>query len=123
MRATIRRRRRTALGTLSCLAVLAFVLGLALGREPTETKGRGQVETGSAAALAPSRLAGERIIVGLSETTVPPELKQAIRRGDLAGVVLYADNLPSRAAGRRLIDRLQAIPRPVGLRDPLLILV
>ena len=43
---------------------------------------------------------------------VPPGLREAIREGRVAGVVLFADNFPSRAAGRRLIAGLQAIPRP-----------
>ena len=47
----------------------------------------------------------------------------AIREGEVAGVVLFAENFPSRAAGRRLIARLQAIPRPPKLRDPLLVMV
>ena len=46
-----------------------------------------------------------------------------IREGRLAGVILFAENLPSRAAGRRLIAELQAIRRPPGLRDPLLVMV
>lgn len=45
-----------------------------------------------------------------------------IRRGELAGVILFAGNFPSRAAGERLIRRLQAIRRPPGLRAPLLIM-
>ena len=38
-------------------------------------------------------------------------------------MVLFADNFPSRAAGRRLIAGLQAIRRPPALRDPLLVMV
>jgi beta-N-acetylhexosaminidase len=38
-------------------------------------------------------------------------------------VILFDDNLPSRAAGRRLVRRLQGIPRPPGLRDPLLVMI
>src|SRR4051812_10633853 len=45
-----------------------------------------------------------------------------IRGGELAGVILFSENFPSRAAGRRLIRSLQAIPRPRGLRDPLLVM-
>jgi len=43
-----------------------------------------------------------------------------IRAGQIAGFVLFGGNLPGRASGRRLIRSLQAIPRPPGLRDPLL---
>jgi beta-N-acetylhexosaminidase len=123
MKRAVRRRRRAAAGTLSCLAILAFVLGLTLGKGPTATSERTASHGAPISILSPGRLAGERIVVGLSGTTVAPELRQAIRHGDLAGVVLYAGNFPSRAAGRRLIGRLQAIPRPPGLRDPLLILL
>jgi beta-N-acetylhexosaminidase len=45
-----------------------------------------------------------------------------IRSGAVAGVILFTDNFPSRAAGRRLLSGLQAIPRPRGLRDPLLVM-
>ena len=37
--------------------------------------------------------------------------------------MLFADNFPSRAAGRDLIAELQGTRRPPGLRDPLLVLV
>jgi beta-N-acetylhexosaminidase len=130
MRQAAKRRRRAAIGTLSCLAILAFVVGLALGKGPASSSdGRtgqagGDTPTNDVAgSLTPGELAGERIIVGLSGTGVPPELKAAIRDGDLAGVVLYAGNFPTRAAGRRLIAKLQAVPRPAGLKAPLLILL
>lgn len=109
------RRKRLAVGTACGLAAGAFVLGAALGdgappRPPL------------AGTLSLPRLAGERIVSGLPGTAVPPYLARAIRAGEVAGVVLFADNLPSRASGRRLIGRLQAIPRPPGLRDPLLVM-
>jgi beta-N-acetylhexosaminidase len=69
------------------------------------------------------RLAGERIVTGLSGTGVSAGLETAIREGRVAGVILFDDNFPSRAAGRQLIARLQAIRRPPALRDPLLIMV
>ena len=113
------RRRRLALGTLAGLAAGAFALGVALGdgRAP-------KIEPADpAATLAPRLLAGERIVAGLRGTEVSPRLRAAVRSGELAGVVLFAANFPSRAAGRKLIARLQAIHRPPALRDPLLILV
>lgn len=123
MKRAVRRRRRAVVGALACLGILAFVFGLALGKGPASKRTGETSPEGGGTALVPGRLAGERIIVGLPGTTVSAELRQAIRHGDLAGVVLYAANFPSRAAGRRLIARLQAIPRPPGLRDPLLVLV
>jgi beta-N-acetylhexosaminidase len=118
-RARVRRRRRLALGILAGLAIGAFALGAALGdsRAPKSPK----LEL--AATLSPRQLAGERIVAGLHGTAVSSRLRKAIRTGELAGVVLFAANFPSRAAGRELIAGLQAIRRPAGLRDPLLIMV
>lgn len=76
-----------------------------------------------ASTLPASKLAGERIVVGLEGTGVPSRLREAIADGRVAGVVLFAANFPTRADGRRLISRLQAIRRPPFLRDPLLIMV
>ncbi len=112
------RRRRLALGILGGLAAGAFAFGAALGDPPSPPP---QVEITET--LPPGHLAGERIVTGFSGAGVPPRVKTAIRAGRVAGVVLFADNLPSRAAGRRLVVALQAIRRPQALRDPLLIMV
>jgi beta-N-acetylhexosaminidase len=117
MRRAVTRRRRVALGVLVCLAVGAFAFGVTLG------DGAAPPQPGVAETLPLKQLAGERIVVGLSGTSVDPGLRSAIRQGRVAGVVLFAGNFPSRAAGRRLITRLQAIPRSPKLRGPLLIMV
>jgi beta-N-acetylhexosaminidase len=98
--------------------VAAFAFGAALGDPPPP-----QAELEVASTLSAPHLAGERIVLGFSGSQVPPRVEAAIRGGRAAGVVLFSDNLPSRAAGRRLIARLQAIRRPRALRDPLLIMV
>jgi beta-N-acetylhexosaminidase len=98
------------------LAAGAFALGAALGDPPAP-------EVKVVSTLSIPRLAGERIVVGLDGTAVPTALERAIGDGRVAGVVLFADNFPSRAAGRRLIARLQAVRRPPALRDPLLAMV
>jgi beta-N-acetylhexosaminidase len=118
-RAWIRRRRAVALAVLLGLAAGAFAFGASLGDRAAPGERRPLV----ASTLPLGRLAGERIVVGLEGTEVPPNLRRAIHRGALAGAVLFAGSFPSRAVGRRLIARLQAIPRPPGLRDPLLIMV
>lgn len=102
---------------LSCLAAAAFAFGATLG------DGAAPPQPGVAETLPLQQLAGERIVVGLGGTSVSPGLRAAIRKGRIAGIVLFAGNLPSRAAGRRLTARLQAVPRPPKLRDPLLIMV
>lgn len=103
-------------GALSCLAVAAFVFGATLGNEPSPTPGVAET-------LPAKLLAGERIVVGLSGTSVSPRLREAIHEGRVAGVVLFAGNFPSRADGRRLIAQLQATPRPPKLHRPLLVMV
>jgi beta-N-acetylhexosaminidase len=73
--------------------------------------------------LPATQLAGERIVVGQTGTGISAGLRAAIHRGAVAGVILFADNFPSRGAGKQLIAALQAIPRPPKLRSPLLIMV
>ena len=101
------RRRRGAAGVLSCLALAAFVFGATLGDGRGEAKQRPSV----ASTLSPKLLAGERIVVGVNGTSVERGLRLAIGAGRVAGVVLFAGNFPTRAAGARLIARLQAIRR------------
>lgn len=104
------------LGVLACLGVGAFAVGASLG------DGSSPPQSSVAEALPATQLAGERIVTGLGGTSISPRLREAIGEGRIAGVVLFAENIPSRAAGRRLIVRLQAIPRPPKLRDPLLVM-
>jgi beta-N-acetylhexosaminidase len=113
------RRRRLAVGIVSGIAAAAFAVGCNLGNQTVG--GTGAAPT-VAETLPARQLAGERVVVGLDQSGLSPKLEQAIRGGDVAGVVLFASNFPSRAAGRRLIARLQAIPRPPKLREPLLVM-
>jgi beta-N-acetylhexosaminidase len=115
----VQRRRRGAAGALSCLALVAFVWGVKLGGG----SGQAQVEPTVAETLPAELLAGERIVVGVNGTSIGAGLRSAIREGEVAGVVLFAGSFPSRTTGARLVARLQAIPRPVKLRDPLLVMV
>lgn len=98
------------------MAAGAFALGAALGdgRPP---------ERSVASTLPLRQLTGQRIVVGLGGAGITPRLRQAIGAGKVAGVVLFAADLPSRAAARRLTRRLQGIRPPAKLREPLLVMV
>jgi beta-N-acetylhexosaminidase len=73
--------------------------------------------------LTPSELAGERVVVSVDGTGLTPQLRQAIHKGEVAGVVLFEPDFPTRAAGRELIAALQAVPRPPRLRRPPLLVM
>ena len=109
------RRRRLALGAVGGLAIGAFALGAVLGEGTRPSPS-------AAGSLSARQLVGQRILVGFSGVWPTASVARMIRKGEVAGVVLFSDNLPSRGAGRRLIRRLQAIRRPPGLRDPLLVM-
>jgi beta-N-acetylhexosaminidase len=112
----LRRRSRIATAAACGLAAGAFAFGVALGDGSSS-------RPSAVSRLTPLQLAGERLAAGFTGTTPPRGVKRMIRQGRLAGVVLFAGNFPSRAAGRRLIAELEGIPRPSGLRDPLLVMV
>jgi beta-N-acetylhexosaminidase len=104
------------MGVLACLAIGAFACGATLGDEADPP------QPSVAETLPAKQLAGLRIVTGLRGTSIPPALREAVAEGRVAGIVLFSENLPSRAAGRRLTSRLQAIPRPPKLRSPLLVM-
>jgi beta-N-acetylhexosaminidase len=112
----MRGRRRIAIAAACGLAAGAVAFGVALGDG-------GSSKPSPASRLTLRQLAGERLAVGFPGTTPPRAVRRMIRQGRLAGVILFAGSFPSRAAGRRLIAELQGIPRPPGLRDPLLVMV
>jgi len=97
------------------LAAGAFVAGASLGDSAAPAPS-------AASRLSPAELAGQRIVLGFEGRRVPTAVRRTIAAGGAAGVVLFEHNLPSRAAGRRLVGELEAIPRPPGLRDPLLVM-
>ncbi|MET0306226.1 MAG: glycoside hydrolase family 3 N-terminal domain-containing protein [Solirubrobacterales bacterium] len=114
-RTRIARRRYLVLGAVCGLAAGAFVLGAALGDGPAP-------RPSVASQLTRAQLAGQRIVLGFQGTRPSGDAVRLIREGSVAGVILFADNLPSRAAGRRLVRRLQSIKRPPGLGEPLLVM-
>ncbi len=76
-----------------------------------------------AADLGDAQLVGQRIVTGFAGETVPGDLRKRIAAGRLAGVILFDSNFDSRSEAQGLVDELQSIDRPRGLRDPLLVMV
>ena len=64
--------------------------------------------------LTARRLAGGRLVTGFEGRHPPRGVKRMIRQGQVAGVILFSDNLGSRDRARRLIGRLQAIRTAQG---------
>lgn len=106
-----------AVGAACGLAIAAFAFGAEIGD-------RGRTPPPSLVSRLPlPRLVGIRLIAGFEGTSVPQPMRQAIRQGGLAGVILFGENLPNRATARALVAEIESIRRPPGLRDPLLVMV
>jgi beta-N-acetylhexosaminidase len=69
--------------------------------------------------MSADELAGQRVAYGFHGTSAPAPLLRRIRRGEAAGVMLFAYNVRSRPQLRTLVRRLQAA-RPTGA-PPLLV--
>ena len=74
-------------------------------------------------ALTPEQLAGQHVVFPFAGLTPPRALLARIRRGEAAGVIFLGSNLGTPAQVRALTRRLQGVPRPPGLREPLLLMV
>jgi beta-N-acetylhexosaminidase len=121
------RRNRVKLGAVGgVLASLALAAGMVTGS--TTRVSPAYDEAAEVAAVPPGltahQLAGQRFVAGFSGTRIPMQVKKAIRSGRLGGIILFADNLPSRATARRITRQLQDIRRPRGLaRYPLPVMI
>lgn len=63
------------------------------------------------------------MVFAFGGTELPANLKLRVRRGEAAGVLLFGANVASIGQVRAMTRELQAIPRPRGLREPLLVMV
>jgi beta-N-acetylhexosaminidase len=80
------------------------------------------VPASNAADLRPlARTVGLHLIVGFDGTTAPAGLVRSVAAGQIAGVILFARNIRSRAQVKALTGRLQAA-RPPG-DPPLLVML
>ena len=73
--------------------------------------------------LSPGQLAGQRVVAGFAGYSAPRDLLRRIHRGKVGGVILFGQNVRSRRQVARMVRRLQSVPRPAGLGQPLLVMV
>ncbi|MFL5910453.1 MAG: glycoside hydrolase family 3 N-terminal domain-containing protein [Gaiellaceae bacterium] len=102
------------LASLLAVAVFAVAGGAAPG------------SSDDASGLTLAQAVGQRMVVSLPGTTVPDALAGQVRRGEVAGVILFSRNIASRAQLRALTARLQTQRKrgPAALRDrPLLVMI
>ncbi len=117
----VRARRIRALSGGGFLVVLSVFAGMMAGSASNAGQGDPEAQAASRVSqlvdrLSDHELAGQRVVATFDGTSVPREVKRAIRTGRLGGVVLFAGNVPTRAAARSVTRRLQRIKRPSGLR-------
>ncbi len=120
----------TALVSAAIAAATPVVTAAGAGPAPTPARAAATpaatTDAASAAALSLDQAAGEHVIGSLPGTTLSAGLAARIRRGEVAGVILFTRNISSRAQLRGLTAQLQAERRrgPAALRDrPLLIMI
>jgi len=107
---------------LAIVLAVALALGTATGADERD-RSRGAGDPGAVERLTDAQLVGQRIVVGFSGRRIDRDIERRIKRGRVGGVILFSDNVSSRGGVRRITRRLQAIPRPVPLSDPLLVMV
>jgi beta-N-acetylhexosaminidase len=74
-------------------------------------------------ALTDAQLAGQHVVFPFAGRTAPRALLARIRRGEAAGVIFLGANLGTPAQVRALTRALRRVPRPPGLRAPMLLMV
>jgi beta-N-acetylhexosaminidase len=106
--------------------LLSALISAAIAAVTPVVAGADAAAPSAAAKLPLAQAAGQHVIGSLSGTTIPAALAARIRRGELAGVILFSRNIGSRAQLRALTAGLQAERRrgPRALRDrPLLVMI
>ena len=78
---------------------LAAVLGLISGGSGDDD-GTPVAEPSPLASLSLKQIAGQRLIAGFDGTEPPKKLLKMLAAGELAGVILFADNIGDRGSTR-----------------------
>ena len=100
----------------------ALVLALLLAAS-TAARGQGGTEPDAVDRLTARQLVGLSTIFSYDGTTPPAALRRRIARGEAGGIILFRQNVGTRARLRAAMRSLQSIRRPAGLRAPLLVMI
>ncbi len=92
------------------------------GDEPARTVPGARTAPAGAPPLTVRQAVGQHMIFAYDGLVPPPVLRRRIARGEAAGVILFARNVRSAGQVRDVVRGLQAIPRPRGLRAPLIVM-
>lgn len=76
----------------------------------------------AAPALTLRQAVGQHMVFAYDGLQPPAALRRRIARGEAAGVIVFARNVRSAGQLRATTRSLQAIPRPRGLRAPLIVM-
>jgi beta-N-acetylhexosaminidase len=115
-------RRRAPGAVLAVLLVVTAGCGSKGGRT-TRTTPEPRPPQVATPELTTRQLVGQHLVVPIAGRTIPAALTARIRRGEVAGVVLFARNVGTTAQVRAMADRLQAIRQSASVRAPLLLMV
>jgi beta-N-acetylhexosaminidase len=117
------RRRATVFAAVAVVVIaLAAVLGLISGGSGDDD-GTPVAEPSPLASLSLKQIAGQRLIAGFDGTEPPKTLLKMLAAGELAGVILFADNIGDRGSTRGMTDALQEAAAKGPIDDPLLVMV
>ncbi|HKN93100.1 MAG TPA: glycoside hydrolase family 3 N-terminal domain-containing protein [Thermoleophilaceae bacterium] len=113
--------RRIALA-LALVAIVAGVVAITASQQSDADRGA----SFKLPHLTVAQLAGLRVVASFRQAgagRVPAALARRIRAGTIGAVCLFAQNGDTVATIRKLTRKLQAIPRPKNLSEPLLIMI
>jgi beta-N-acetylhexosaminidase len=77
---------------------------------------------GTAVALTPQQLAGQRVVYSYAGLVPPEGLLQRIRAGQVAGVIFFGENVSSLSQIRGVVQQLRAAAAESPVRRPLLLM-
>ncbi len=111
---SVRRRRLMALVAVGVVAVLAVVLGVAIGAgddTPTREPNLGSAPSPPAPQLPLPQAVGQTLVMAFDGTSPPEYIRRRMRNGEGAGVILFGGNVSDAAQLRRLTRAVQRSAR------------